>query len=548
MILLLTYWFFLFVFFLPAGVLLKNTFRIQTTSLPILLLLGMFLSAITFSITAFFFPLGWAVLTAHIAIFTMTGIIYKAEIRTHLSVFWQKIRSLTQFHKILLLLLTIGAALKSALLPSIVDNETYYVQTIKWVNEYGFVKGLANLHLFLGQTSGWHVLQAGLNFSFFTDRINDLNGFLFVVCTVYCFTEAQRHEKLHWISLMPLFSVIFFLFLDSPSPDLPLLMVMPIILHLYTEGNNAFRTAFTLFVFLVFVKVTIAPMALLFLFWPDAKKHTAFVFAIGIPALLIWVAKNVILTGYPLYPILSFETGVKWQLPIQVPAIIHEISNVAVYNSGSGIPFSARLWKWLMDVGVDGLMNKLAVVLFLIMPIFRKIRSDKRYLVIYGCFLVHFTILLFVSPQFRFFLPELLFFCAFIGNEALNAFKNRRDVYNTVMAAGCLTPLLLLFSHQSPMARISRTLAPDKGLEVSQLFIPEPNTRIPEMEFQKLTHDRLEYYSPKENFFVYGTGDGPLPCVNQKMLFMFAARTHYYPQLLGDDPGDGFHSVPLKEE
>ena len=50
--------------------------------------------------------------------------------------------------------------------PFVIDNETYYIQTIKWLNEYGFVRGLANLHISLGQCSGWHILQSAFSFSF----------------------------------------------------------------------------------------------------------------------------------------------------------------------------------------------------------------------------------------------------------------------------------------------------------------------------------------------------------------------------------------------
>ena len=50
--------------------------------------------------------------------------------------------------KMLLLFSSLLLLAQSATSPFIIDNETYYIQTIKWLNEYGFVSGLANLHLF----------------------------------------------------------------------------------------------------------------------------------------------------------------------------------------------------------------------------------------------------------------------------------------------------------------------------------------------------------------------------------------------------------------
>jgi hypothetical protein len=51
--------------------------------------------------------------------------------------------------------------------PYILDHFGYYVPTIKWLTEYGFIKGISNLDLTLGQMSVWHIFQAG--FSNFSD-------------------------------------------------------------------------------------------------------------------------------------------------------------------------------------------------------------------------------------------------------------------------------------------------------------------------------------------------------------------------------------------
>jgi len=75
--------------------------------------------------------------------------------------------------------------------PLLIDNETYYIQTIKWLNEYGFVKGLANLHVFLGQTSGWHIAQSVFNFSFLYANFNDLSGYALTLGLVFSFLNLD---------------------------------------------------------------------------------------------------------------------------------------------------------------------------------------------------------------------------------------------------------------------------------------------------------------------------------------------------------------------
>lgn len=66
-----------------------------------------------------------------------------------------------------------------------IDNESYYIQTIKWLDKYGLVKGLANLHVYLAQQSGFHILEAALNFDSVYDRFNDLSAFYLLIGVVW---------------------------------------------------------------------------------------------------------------------------------------------------------------------------------------------------------------------------------------------------------------------------------------------------------------------------------------------------------------------------
>jgi len=86
---------------------------------------------------------------------------------THLySSFSTEFKQLILPLKFFLLIVAVLIVAQCTTAPFIIDNEASYIQTIKWINEYGFVKGLANLHIALGQTSGWHIAQSVFNFSF----------------------------------------------------------------------------------------------------------------------------------------------------------------------------------------------------------------------------------------------------------------------------------------------------------------------------------------------------------------------------------------------
>ena len=86
--------------------------------------------------------------------------------------------------------------------PFILDHFGYYVPTIKWISEFGLVKGISNVDLLLGQMSVWHIFQAG--FSSFSDIFLRMNAILLIVYLIYSI------ERKSWIHLI-FIPVLFFL-------------------------------------------------------------------------------------------------------------------------------------------------------------------------------------------------------------------------------------------------------------------------------------------------------------------------------------------------
>ena len=108
------------------------------------------------------------------------------------------VKKLNFRNKILFGIISLLILAQCASPPLILDNESYYIQTIKWLNQYGFVKGLVNLHVFLGQTSGWHLLQSAFSFSFLYDRFN-----FFSLSCIYSIGTALPVFYLHdWLNLL----------------------------------------------------------------------------------------------------------------------------------------------------------------------------------------------------------------------------------------------------------------------------------------------------------------------------------------------------------
>lgn len=551
MILILAYWFILFLLFLPAGVLVKKTFKLVTKDISIVLLLGMFFYTVFFTCLAFFLALNYISFIFSVLPALYSGIYFRKTIWEIIIGFSNSFIKTSAYIKTAFFVLVIGALVKSSASPILIDNESYYVQTIKWLNEYGFVKGLGNLHLFLAQTSSWHVLQAGFNFSFITNSINDINGFLYIACTWYYIDKSKdywaHYNRLHWISLMPYFSFVFFMFIDSPSPDLPLLMVLPVVLHLFTErdkDDENYSLLFLLIVFLCFIKITIAPFAFLMLFgYRFLKVKWKWIVLTGILIAGLWIAKNVILTGYPLYPFTFLFSGFDWTIPEFSILYTHNLSNNSVYGIFSQKPAAERFISWIMIKDIGGWFNKLIIALLLILPFFRKIRFNKNYRIIYFISVIHFIILFYTSPQFRFFLPQIVFFCAFISSELIHSLKHKYTLYKAGIATGCAVAIFVAFINLNSKGFITN----DTALAVPAFVLPRHNSSL-NTKYEKITAGNLSYNTPTNISFRYATGNGALPCVNIIYIKWMSHHTGHIPQMRGSSLKDGFYSLDVAKQ
>jgi hypothetical protein len=180
------------------------------------------------------------------------------------------------------------------------------------------------------------------------------------------------------------------------------------------------------------------------------------------------------------------------------------------------------------------------------MPLTPQIIKDKKYRLIYLSLLINFVALLLTSPQFRYFLHVTICACLFIGAQLYNYFKSTPVVYKSVVLASATVVFLLLFN--TPLTAVTQNkYHQNTGVfAITQLYMPEVSTKFSNLVFEKLTEGNLNYYSPTENFFFYGTADGPLPCINTVQLRYFKRKFGLVPQLRGTTLKDGFYSQSIK--
>ena len=132
----------------------------------------------------------------------------------------------------------------STFAPFINDHFGYYVSTIKWLNEFGLVKGISNVSLVLGQQSTWHVFQASIDT--LVDPFMRVNATLLLIFILYSI-ENKRKELL-------ILTPLFLLFVHSPSPDLIIYIVSLIITLELLKATPNYTSLWLLSLFLMTIK------------------------------------------------------------------------------------------------------------------------------------------------------------------------------------------------------------------------------------------------------------------------------------------------------
>lgn len=561
MILILLSWLYIFFTAFSFGIALSKLLHLKQFDVVVTSILGLFAVTVMASVWAFFDSISVAF---HVILLVLSVLFWYNNKRTFNSVLsnvWAEIKSYSSPIKILLIISSLLILAQSATLPFIIDNESYYIQTIKWLNEYGFVKGLANLHLFFGQTSGWHITQSVYSFSFLYDRFNDLNGFCLLLVNLFAFQKlndyfikGNRFDLL--FGLLPLTYAFLFQFVSSPSPDFAVYSLGFILFSMYLQKDIDVKENFLvisiLALFAFYIKITAVALLLLpvFLFvkrFKVLKEKFFTVLSMGCLTLLLFVAKNYTLSGYPFFPLLNLRMD---ELDYTVPTIIMDfffsksmLNSFYIDNALYANASTTELLKhyFLMN-GISGYIAIISAFTLLISPLVIIIkRLPKSIWGIYFAFVALAVLLIFSSAQYRFYVYFTLFFLLLVASMWINNSKRILPFYSLSL----IIVTVLVFIPTSFGSLTSNTLlSQNSTLHFKNIFIPEPNTKW-KQEFIGSSVGNVIYQTPVDDSFFWVTGNGKLPCVNEKQIEYFEHGFLYIPQQRSRKLKDGFYSQKI---
>ena len=539
------------------GIAFSKVVRIQQFELVTTTILGLFAITLLASVWAFFCPIaiGFHVVLGLLSIFFWYK--SKATLTSVLESALAQIKSFSTPIKVLLSVSSLLVLAQSATLPFIIDNESYYIQTIKWLNEYGFVKGLANLHLFLGQTSGWHITQSVYSFSFLFDRFNDLNGFCMLLGNFFAFQKLNAYfikgNRMDLLfGLLPLTYAFLFQFISAPSPDLPVYLFAFILFSIFlsTEVHkDNFTIIVVLALFAVYIKITavvllLFPIVLLVKQYKALKKTLFTISCIGTLVLVLFVLKNTTLTGYPLFPLLCFRMG---DLDYAVPLLIMDFFFSKSVMHSFYIDNAAFQDASLLDLvkhyflynGMASYIGVLSLLTILVTPIvLLKKRLPKTLWTIYLSFILLAVLLCFSSPQYRFYVYFTLFFLLLLLSLWITNPKWILRFYALSMVlVGVLVFVPLSFGSLTANALLSQ----NSTFHLKNIVIPDPNSKW-KQEYKGGSIGSMPYHSPIDTSFFWVTSNGELPCVNDQQIKYFEEGFFYIPQQRSTDLNDGFYA------
>lgn len=561
MLLIFISWFYIFITSINLGFCTNKIVGIKNQNFVITSFLGILSTTLFASIWAIF---GRINIEFHSVLLILNLIIFfkfRSEIKLIYNSFYQEFKNLNATLKFFIAAITTLIIAQCSSIPYVIDNESYYIQTIKWLNEYGFVKGLGNLHIFYAQTSGWHIAQSAFNFSFLYKNFNDLSGFCLLLGNIFAIFKLNEYfsttnKNYLIIGLLPLANVFFFQFISAPSPDIPIYILTFIIFFYFIENfkNTTienFNLITLLVLFALFIKVTsvallILPIILLItnfkLFAPKLLPISIF----GLLFLSLFIIKNSLLTGYPLFPFTRLELDSNHLIPRNVISFFFSEQmryNYFISESDlNQLSFSQIAIKWLLSSKINAIFNALTILIIAISPFFvSKYFNKKSVWIIYFVVIFQLLILLFTSPQYRFFIHLTLFFSFFIF---ACWFANKKLIFASYYLSIGLIAVVLFFPVSYKSLTQNKLIGKNSRFSATNILYPHSNSKW-KTAFESVQKGNLKFNSPTNNYFFWGSGNGNLPSVNKVQIEYFENYYQVLPQQTTTDLKDGFYAKKL---
>ncbi len=340
------------------------------------------------------------------------------------------------------------------------DSDLYHAQAIHWIEDYGILKGLGNLHVRFAYNSSSFALSALYSFAFLGGKsYHTCAGFFALLLAWQCLDLKHIFRRGHIIlSDFARLSALYYLFtvfdeIVAPASDYYLsTIVFYVIIH-WLDMNVKHEKSYVpyiqlalLGVYAITVKLSAAPMIILsvipivkLLRGKTKEKKKAFCLSVLLAFIIVapFIARNIIISGWLLYPVTAVDLfNVDFKIPkglaqfdaMEIKTFGRGYNDVATYGNA---PFSQWFPHWFSQI--NGL-NKVMLIL------------DAISIVIYMGILVYFLIVV-VGKKTK--LADRL------GNNKIFELRHRSvvNIADFITLGGTLIGCLLFWLFSAPLIR-----------------------------------------------------------------------------------------------
>jgi len=253
----------------------------------------------------------------------------------------------------------------------VMDMDLYHGQSIRWIEEYGVVKGLGNLHARFGYNSAFFPVSALFSMKFLLGHsLHTVNGWIAFLSSVELLNLGKAFKR-RKMFLSDYARVGLFYYLTtiwdeilSPSSDYAVMLTIFFVIIKWlaqleeedVERRNHIAPYALLCVAGVYtltLKVT-AGLILILLIKPAYMlikqkkwKEIAIYLTLGLLVAVPWFTRNVLITGWLLYPFPAIDLfHVDWKMT-DVSEIIVDAELIKVYGKGmQDVGINVPLTKW----------------------------------------------------------------------------------------------------------------------------------------------------------------------------------------------------------
>lgn len=314
------------------------------------------------------------------------------------------------------------------------DTGLYHAQSIRWIEEYGVVPGLGNLHSRLAYNSAAFCLSALYSMAFLGGQsFHCCAGFLAFLLAVVCFEAVRkgRERKLLLSDIARIMGLYYLLNIYdemiSPASDYFMVLLVFFIVIRWLELTERREASYAPYALLSLLSVVVVSMKLsgafllLLVLKPAVMMlkekcggQIAKFLVLGVLVIAPFLVRNVILSGWLVYPFTAVDL---FDFDFKIPKGMADYDSKEIQVFGRGYtdvtryeePFSMWFPNWFESLSAtDSLFLILAVsgififLAFLIYALLFKKKDMVDSLHVMGTFIVCFLFWLFSAPLIRY--------------------------------------------------------------------------------------------------------------------------------------------------